>query len=94
MFLEASALTGENVEEAFLQCAKTILSKVETGNANSSFFVKIKINFCYCFQYYEGELDPNKLGSGIQHGETAIRRFQRQSTSTSVNPPSCSGCKI
>lgn len=31
MFLEASALTGENVEEAFLQCAKTILSKVETG---------------------------------------------------------------
>ncbi|KZS08574.1 Rab protein [Daphnia magna] len=72
MFLEASALTGENVEEAFLQCAKSILSKVETG-----------------------ELDPNRLGSGIQHGETAIRRFQRQSSSTpSMNPPSCSGCKI
>lgn len=72
MFLEASALTGENVEEAFLQCAKSILSKVETG-----------------------ELDPNRLGSGIQHGETAIRRFQRQSSSTpSMNTPSCSGCKI
>jgi Ras-related protein Rab-4B len=50
MFLEASALTGENVEEAFLQCAKTILSKVETGNVNPKFCVTIiKINFCYCF---------------------------------------------
>ncbi len=46
MFLEASALTGENVEEAFLQCAKTILSKVETGNANPRFFLIMKINFC------------------------------------------------
>ncbi|CAL4165428.1 unnamed protein product, partial [Meganyctiphanes norvegica] len=31
MFLEASALTGENVEEAFLKCAKSILAKIETG---------------------------------------------------------------
>lgn len=46
MFLEASALTGENVEEAFLQCAKTILSKVETGNAN--FF---KIFYCQIHSY-------------------------------------------
>lgn len=30
-FLETSALTGENVEDAFVQCAKTILTKVETG---------------------------------------------------------------
>uniref|UniRef100_A0A4W3GSG0 RAB4B, member RAS oncogene family n=1 Tax=Callorhinchus milii TaxID=7868 RepID=A0A4W3GSG0_CALMI len=27
MFLETSALTGENVEEAFLKCARTILNK-------------------------------------------------------------------
>ncbi|XP_054714653.1 ras-related protein Rab-4B [Uloborus diversus] len=29
MFLETSALTGENVEEAFLKCSKTILAKIE-----------------------------------------------------------------
>uniref|UniRef100_A0A8C0VCU5 Ras-related protein Rab-4 n=3 Tax=Passeriformes TaxID=9126 RepID=A0A8C0VCU5_CYACU len=31
MFLETSALTGENVEEAFLKCARTILNKIESG---------------------------------------------------------------
>lgn len=33
MFMEASALTGENVEEAFLKCAKSILAKIETGGS-------------------------------------------------------------
>ncbi|MCL4146379.1 UNVERIFIED_CONTAM: hypothetical protein GTU68_036944, partial [Idotea baltica] len=36
MFLEASALTGENVEEAFLKCAKSILAKIETGKCFKS----------------------------------------------------------
>ena len=31
MFLESSALTGENVEETFLQCARSILTKIESG---------------------------------------------------------------
>lgn len=31
MFLETSALTGENVEEAFLKCARNILTKIESG---------------------------------------------------------------
>lgn len=31
IFLESSAKTGENVEESFLKCSKTILSKIETG---------------------------------------------------------------
>ena len=31
MFLETSARTGENVEETFLKCARTILSKIESG---------------------------------------------------------------
>uniref|UniRef100_A0A1B0BVX9 Uncharacterized protein n=1 Tax=Glossina palpalis gambiensis TaxID=67801 RepID=A0A1B0BVX9_9MUSC len=31
IFLKASAKTGENVEEAFLKCSKTILAKIETG---------------------------------------------------------------
>lgn len=34
MFLETSALTGENVEEAFLKCARTILNKIDSGEAH------------------------------------------------------------
>lgn len=49
MFLEASALTGENVEEAFLQCAKTILSKVETGNILKTGYIKsLKLLALFC----------------------------------------------
>lgn len=33
MFLETSALTGENVEEAFVQCARKILNKIESGRS-------------------------------------------------------------
>lgn len=51
MFLETSARTGENVEETFLKCARTILSKIESG-----------------------QLDPEKMGSGIQYGDTGISR--------------------
>jgi Ras-related protein Rab-4B len=31
MFLETSALTGENVDEVFLKCARTVLSRIESG---------------------------------------------------------------
>lgn len=34
MFLETSALTGENVEEAFVQCARKILNKIESGKSS------------------------------------------------------------
>ncbi|CAG5118391.1 unnamed protein product [Candidula unifasciata] len=54
MFLETSALTGENVEETFLKCARSILTKIESG-----------------------ELDPERMGSGIQYGD-ALRRMHRQ----------------
>uniref|UniRef100_A0A1I8A5N5 S-AdoMet_synt_N domain-containing protein n=1 Tax=Steinernema glaseri TaxID=37863 RepID=A0A1I8A5N5_9BILA len=30
-FIETSALSGENVEDAFLKCAKTILVKLDSG---------------------------------------------------------------
>jgi len=41
-FLETSALTGENVEETFLQCARNILVKIESG---------MRKNFCDDFKY-------------------------------------------
>eukprot|EP01126_Amoeba_proteus_P032394 TRINITY_DN3158_c0_g2_i1.p1 TRINITY_DN3158_c0_g2~~TRINITY_DN3158_c0_g2_i1.p1 ORF type:complete len:122 (-),score=22.73 TRINITY_DN3158_c0_g2_i1:59-424(-) len=31
MFIETSAKTGENVDEVFVKCAKTILNKIESG---------------------------------------------------------------
>ena len=31
IFHETSALTGENVEETFLKCARSILTKIESG---------------------------------------------------------------
>lgn len=37
MFLETSALTGENVEEAFVQCARKILNKIESGKLSFIF---------------------------------------------------------
>jgi len=52
MFLETSARTGENVEETFLKCARTILSKIESG-----------------------QLDPEKMGSGIQYGDSSLRKL-------------------
>lgn len=61
IFLESSAKTGENVEEAFLKCSKTILSKIETG-----------------------ELDPERIGSGIQYGD--VKNLQ---TNTTRRQPDC-----
>lgn len=51
IFLETSALTGENIEETFLKCARTIYSRIETGN-----------------------IDPNRIGSGIQCGDLSLIR--------------------
>lgn len=69
MFLETSAKTGENVEEAFLKCSKTILAKIETG-----------------------ELDPERIGSGIQYGNNTAKRL-----TTSKKParsPSDCACRV
>lgn len=68
IFLETSAKSGENVEEAFLKCSKTILAKIETG-----------------------ELDPERIGSGIQYGGAALRNLE--SRQRSVNKPDC-GCRL
>lgn len=73
IFLETSAKTGENVEEAFLKCSKTILAKIETG-----------------------ELDPERIGSGIQFGDTSKRSGagqsgSRQQSSGRRRTPDCAG---
>uniref|UniRef100_A0A8C8VFQ1 Ras-related protein Rab-4 n=1 Tax=Pelusios castaneus TaxID=367368 RepID=A0A8C8VFQ1_9SAUR len=67
MFLETSALTGENVEEAFLKCARTILNKIESG-----------------------ELDPERMGSGIQYGDTSLRQLRQPRGPQIQNRQPCS----
>ncbi|XP_073989164.1 RAS oncogene family member Rab4 isoform X1 [Rhodnius prolixus] len=55
MYLETSAKSGENVEEAFLKCCKTILAKIQTG-----------------------ELDPDRIGSGIQFGDAKTKLLNQE----------------
>jgi Ras-related protein Rab-4B len=62
MFLETSAASGENVEEAFLKCSRSILTKIEAG-----------------------ELDPERMGSGIQYGNSALRKTNAPSTENANN---------
>ncbi|XP_042636577.1 ras-related protein Rab-4A [Orycteropus afer afer] len=68
MFLETSALTGENVEEAFVQCARKILNKIESG-----------------------ELDPERMGSGIQYGDAALRQLRSPRRAQAQSAQEC-GC--
>lgn len=45
MFIETSALSGDGVEEVFLQCAKAILTKIDSGTidvTNSACGVQVR----------------------------------------------------
>uniref|UniRef100_A0A8C5GA70 Ras-related protein Rab-4 n=1 Tax=Gouania willdenowi TaxID=441366 RepID=A0A8C5GA70_GOUWI len=66
MFLETSALTGENVEEGFLKCARLILNKIESG-----------------------ELDPERMGSGIQYGDASLRQLRQPRSTTPQMKQQC-----
>ncbi|KAJ3591456.1 hypothetical protein NHX12_009401 [Muraenolepis orangiensis] len=55
MFLETSALTGENVEEGFLKC----------------------------------ELDPERMGSGIQYGDASLRQLRQPRGTPAQNKQQC-----
>ncbi|KAJ0022072.1 hypothetical protein NQD34_009562, partial [Periophthalmus magnuspinnatus] len=67
IFLETSALTGENVEEGFLKCARTILNKIDSG-----------------------ELDPERMGSGIQYGDASLRQLRQPRNTATHNKQQCS----
>lgn len=91
MFLETSALTGENVEEAFVQCARKILNKIESGRRlafNPQILISTRptrparagpqtsVSLCSCRPSFSGELDPERMGSGIQYGDAALRQLR------------------
>lgn len=67
IFLETSAVTGEHIEDTFLQCASSILSKIESS-----------------------ELDPDKMGSGIQYGDSTVRGANPSQTGGSSSNCPCS----
>jgi len=66
MFLETSALTGEGIEEVFLKDARSILTKIETG-----------------------QIDPEKMGSGIQYGDGALRKLSKTQDDAASKACSC-----
>jgi len=66
IFLECSAFNGENVEETFLKCARSILTCIEAG-----------------------EINPDKIGSGIQFGDLSLRQLHQ---SNEKDAASSSGC--
>ena len=54
IFVECSAMSGENVDESFLKCARSIITNIENG-----------------------EINPDRIGSGIQFGDMSLRQLQR-----------------
>ena len=62
MFLETSAMTGENINESFHQCARIILNKIASGPANHRLGVGVFTRFVGIL----GSIDPYRMYSGIQ----------------------------
>lgn len=73
IFVECSALNGELVEEAFLKCARIILTSIESGQIN-----------------------PERIGSGIQNGDLSLRNLQRTNEKQKQNNSNCinASCNI
>lgn len=65
-YIEGSALSGENVAESFLKCARQIINSIETGDIN-----------------------PDRIGSGIQFGDLSLRQMQRNSEKDTKNSSTC-----
>lgn len=96
MFLETSALTGENVEEAFVQCARKILNKIESGKSTEFKQKQCVMWFKKSSSHrnllcWSGELDPERMGSGIQYGDAALRQLRspRRAQAESVQDCGC-----
>ena len=52
MFVETSALTGENVEEVFLKCSRTILAKIESGESRLVLFVYFCLRVIWILSHF------------------------------------------
>lgn len=88
MFLEASALTGDAVEEMFFKCARSILSKIETGKyyCVGKCVMSTWLNNAYM---YIGQIDPERSGSGVQFGDSSLRRMTQRTRTRRKERSSC-----
>lgn len=44
----------------------------------------------FVYFWFAGELDPERMGSGIQYGDTSVRRMPKENTfGPSGNRPDC-----
>lgn len=77
MFLEASALTGDAVEDMFFKCARSILSKIETGKWHCVH----QTRFFFSPSSTIGQIDPERSGSGVQFGDSSLRRMTQRTRS-------------
>ena len=98
MSLETSALTGENVEEAFVKCARNILNKIDSGEAppidwsgSRGQGSEVSKGSGLTSPLSPGELDPERMGSGIQYGDASLRQLRQPRSAQAVAPQPC-GC--
>jgi hypothetical protein len=92
MFMEASAMTGDGVEDVFLKCARSILTKVETGKVQRD-----RQAICYFPLHshpslFKGQIDPEKSGTGVQFGDSSLRRMTQRTRTTSRKKERSSCC--
>ena len=69
MFLETSALNGTGVQEVFLKCARSILTKIEEGSFSIfneeiaiqfTNFLFIKVNYIWMLQDQEFNMETQE----------------------------------
>jgi len=83
-FLEASRFAQEN-ELMFLETSAMTGDHIEEAFLKCAKTILAKIE--------TGELDPERIGSGIQYGDHALRGLTRGPTRPASGRPDC-GCKI
>jgi hypothetical protein len=89
MFLETSALANENITESFQQCARIILSKIESGY----FICLVLIEIIKNFDFYLGSIDPFRMYSGIQCNRS-LADHQNESLANAVLSKSSQNCAL
>lgn len=72
MFLETSALTGENVEEGFLKCARTILNKIDSGTAFAALHTRLRSHLLSRWEYEEL---PSSMGEEMRKMQIFFGHF-------------------